>query len=105
MWRRARAAAWRLGSCNATAREPQEAAMIVTDVIIRTQPGRAAAVEAHLERRVPGFQSRHMEGGDCIVASWCAPSASQPEALGEILQAIDPDIISVDPTVLGVIGE
>jgi hypothetical protein len=79
--------------------------MIVTDIVIQTQPGRAAAVEAHLEQRVPGFQSRHMEGGDCIVASWCAPSASQPEALGEILQAIDPDIISVNPTVLGVIGD
>ena len=57
--------------------------MIVTDVVIQTQPGRAAAVEAHLERKVPGFQSRHMAGGNCIVASWCAPSASQPQALGE----------------------
>jgi hypothetical protein len=54
---------------------------------------------------VPGFQSRHVAGGDCIVASWCAPSASQPEALGEILQAIDPDILSVNPTVVGVIGD
>lgn len=79
--------------------------MIVTDVVIQTQPGRAAAVEAHLERRVPGFQSRHTEGGDCIVASWCAPSDSQAEALAEILQAIDRDIISVNPTVLGVIGD
>jgi hypothetical protein len=79
--------------------------MIITDVVIQTQPGRAAAVEAHLERRVPGFQSRHTEGGDCIVASWCAPSDSQAEALGEMLQAIDRDIISVNPTVLGVIGD
>jgi len=79
--------------------------MIVTDVVIQTQPGCAAAVEAHLERRVPGFQSRHTEGGDCIVASWCAPSDSQPEALGEILLAIDRDIVSVNPTVLAVIGD
>ena len=45
-----------------------------------------------------------MEGGDCIVASWCAPNA-QPQALEEILQALDPDIVSANPTVLGVIGD
>ncbi|MET0551585.1 MAG: hypothetical protein ABW221_01010 [Vicinamibacteria bacterium] len=78
--------------------------MIVTEVVIHTQPGRAVAVEEHLERRVPGFQSRHVEGSSCIVASWCAPNA-QPQALEEILQSIDPDIISVNPTVLGVIGD
>jgi hypothetical protein len=78
--------------------------MIVTDVVIQTQPGRAAAVEAHLERRLPGFQARHVDGGDVITASWCAPSA-QPQALEEILQSLDPDIISVNPTVLGVIGD
>jgi hypothetical protein len=87
------------------AEDRREAAMIIADVVIQTQPGRAAAVEAHLEQRVPGFQSRHVAGGDCIVASWCAPSASQPQALGEILQAIDPDILSVNPTVVGVIGD
>jgi hypothetical protein len=78
--------------------------MIVTEVVIQTQPGRAAEVEAHLERRVPGFQSRHLEGADCIVASWCAPNA-QPQTLEEVLQSIDPDIISANPTVLGVIGD
>ena len=78
--------------------------MLVTDVVIQTQPGRAAAVEAHLERDVPGFQSRHVAGDDCIVGSWCVPSG-QPQALAEVLQALDPDIISVNPTILGVIGE
>lgn len=77
--------------------------MMVTDVLIETQPGCAQAVEAHLEKQVPGFQSRRVEG-DCIVASWCAPSG-QPQALAEVLQALDPDIISVNPTVLGVIGD
>jgi hypothetical protein len=79
--------------------------MIIADVVIQTQPGRAAAVEAHLEQRVPGFQSRHVTDGDRIVASWCAPSAAQPQALAEILQAIDPDILFVNPTVVGVIGD
>jgi hypothetical protein len=78
--------------------------MLVTEVVIQTQPGRAASVEARLERQVPGFQSRLVEGGDRILASWCAPNG-QPQALGEILQALDPDIIFVNPTVLGVIGE
>lgn len=77
--------------------------MMVTDVLIETQPGCAAAVEAHLERQVPGFQSRRVEG-DSIVASWCAPSG-QAQALAEILQSIDPQIISVNPTVLAVIGD
>ena len=48
--------------------------MIVTEVVIQTQPGRAPAVEAHLEKDVPGFQSRRVEGGDCIHGSWCVPS-------------------------------
>jgi hypothetical protein len=78
--------------------------MIVTEVVIQTQPGRAPAVEAHLEKDVPGFQSRRVEGGDCIHGSWCVPSG-QAQALAEVLQALDPDILSVNPTILGVIGE
>jgi hypothetical protein len=78
--------------------------MIVTDVVIQTQPGRAAAVEAHLEQAVPGFQSRRVERDDCIVGSWCVP-AGQPQALAEVLQSLDPDILWVNPTILGVIGE
>lgn len=78
--------------------------MMVTDVVIHTQPGRAPAVEAHLERDLPGFQSRRIEGGNYILASWCAPHG-QPQALAEILQAMDPDIVDVNPTVLGVIGD
>jgi hypothetical protein len=77
--------------------------MMVTDVLIQTQPGCAPAVEALLERQLPGFQGRRVEG-DCIVASWCAPTG-QAQALAEILQSMDPDIISVNPTVLGVIGD
>jgi hypothetical protein len=78
--------------------------MIVTDVVIQTLPGRASAVEAHLEKVVPGFQSRRVAGEDCILGSWCVPSG-QPQALAEVLQSLDPDILSVNPTVLGVIGE
>ena len=78
--------------------------MIVTDVVIQTQPGRATQVEAHLEKVVPGFQSRRIDGDDCILGSWCVPSG-QPQALAEVLQSLDPDILSVNPTILGVIGD
>jgi hypothetical protein len=78
--------------------------MIVTEVVIQTQPGRATAVEAHLERALTGFQSRRVEGDTCILGSWCVPGG-QPQALAEILQALDPDIVSVNPTILGVIGD
>jgi hypothetical protein len=81
----------------------EEAAMIVADVVIQTQPGRAPAVEAHLEKAVPGFQSRRIES-DCIHGSWCAPSG-QGQALAEVLRALDADILDVNPTLLGVIGE
>ncbi len=66
--------------------------------------GRIDLLEAHLERDLPGFQSRRIEGGNYILASWCAPHG-QPQALAEILQAMDPDIVDVNPTVLGVIGD
>ena len=78
--------------------------MIVTDVVIHTLPGRAAAVEAHLEQVVPGFQSRRVAGEDRILGSWCVPSG-QAQALAEVLQSFDPDIVSVNPTILGLIGE
>jgi hypothetical protein len=78
--------------------------MIVADVLIQTQPGRAAAVEAHLEKVVPGFQSRRIESGNVIHGSWCAPSG-QSQALAEVLKALDTEIVDVNPTLLGVIGE
>lgn len=77
--------------------------MIVADLEIQTQPGRASAVEARLEKELPGFQARSVGADDRILASWCVPSG-QPQALAEILQSVDPDIVFVNPTVLGVIG-
>jgi hypothetical protein len=78
--------------------------MIVADVVIQTQPGRAGAVETRLEQRVPGFQSRHVAGGNRIVATWCVPSGADPQALAKMLEALDPDIVFVNPTIVGVIG-
>jgi hypothetical protein len=72
--------------------------MIVAEVIIRTQPGRAHAVEEHLLRTMSGFRSLQVDEG-VIHGAWQAP-AVQSQAIAEALCALDGDILEVDPTLV-----
>lgn len=74
--------------------------MLVASIVAETLPGRARIVAermAHLE----GMGSSAAEGDCRVVAIWRVPDGDTLEGLSEVLQAMNPEIVFVYPTVVG----
>jgi len=74
--------------------------MLVASIRVETRPGAARAVAARMEG-VKGMGPVATEGDHCVTAMWRVPEGEEPESLSEVLQAMNPEILEVFPTVLG----
>ncbi len=73
--------------------------MIVTSLVIETLPGEAAAVAERMAG-IPGVEGSAAESDHRVVATWKVPDNDTLEGLSEVLQALNPEILEVSPTVV-----
>jgi hypothetical protein len=73
--------------------------MLVASVVVETLPGKARAVAERMEQiRGMGVLS----ADDCrITATWTVHDCDTVEGLSEVLQAMNPEIVCVYPSVVG----
>jgi hypothetical protein len=70
--------------------------MLVTNLVLRTQPGRARSV-ADLVSQIHGMQGLSVEGDQRVLATWRVPEGQnpEPEGLSEVLRAMTEEILEV----------
>ena len=70
--------------------------MLVTNLVLRTQPGRARSV-ADLVGQIHGMQGLSVEGDHRVLATWHVPEGQnpEPEGLSEVLRAMTEEILEV----------
>ena len=70
--------------------------MLVTNLVLRTQPGRARSV-AEIVGRIHGMQGLSVEGDHCVLATWHVPDGQnpEPEGVSEVLRAMSGEILEV----------
>jgi hypothetical protein len=70
--------------------------MLVTSLVLKTQPGRARSV-AELVGQLPGMDQLSVDGDRCVHATWHIPEGQypQPEAVSEVLRAMSGEILEV----------
>ena len=74
--------------------------MLVTDLVLETLPGGAAAVVERLGS-MKGMESIAADGDHRVTARWRVPDGDTCEGLVEVLQAMNPEIVHVVPTFEG----
>lgn len=72
--------------------------MIVANLVLETLPGTAPAVVERLGA-LRGVESLCADGDHRVTATWRVPDGDTAEALGEVLQALNPEIVEVFSTV------
>jgi hypothetical protein len=70
--------------------------MLVTSLVLTTQPGRARSV-ADLVGQIHGMQGLSVEGDHSVLARWHVPDGqnAEPEGLSEVLRAMSEEILEV----------
>ena len=70
--------------------------MLVTSLVLTTQPGRARSV-ADLVGRLRGMERLSVAGDDSVLATWRIPDGqnAEPESLSEVLRAMSEEILGV----------
>jgi len=70
--------------------------MLVTHLVLRTQPGRARSV-ADFVGQLHGMQGLCVEGDHHVLATWQVPEGQnpEPEGLSEVLRAMSEEILDV----------
>lgn len=70
--------------------------MLVTSLVLTTQPGRARSV-ADLVGRLHGMERLSVEGDRSVLVTWHAPDGQnpEPEGLSEVLRAMSEEILEV----------
>ena len=70
--------------------------MLVTSLLLTTQPGRARSV-ADLVGQLHGMQLLSVEGDQRVLATWHIPDGqnAEPEGLSEVLRAMSGEILEV----------
>ncbi len=74
--------------------------MLVTELVLETLPGAAAAVVKRLGS-MKGMESIAADGDHRVTARWRVPDGDTVEGLSEVLQAMNPEIVQVVPTFEG----
>jgi len=74
--------------------------MLVANIVVETLPGKARAVAERMEQ-IKGMGSLSADGDRRVVATWKAPDCDTVEGLSEVLQAMNPEIICVYPSMVG----
>lgn len=73
--------------------------MLVANIVVETLPGKARAVAERMEQ-MKGMGSLSADG-DRVVAIWKVHDCDTVEGLSEVLQAMNPEIICVYPSMVG----
>jgi hypothetical protein len=70
--------------------------MLVTSLVLTTQPGRARSV-ADLVGQLQGMERLSVEGDHSVLATWHVPDGqnAEPEGLSEVLRAMSDEILEV----------
>lgn len=70
--------------------------MLVTSLVLTTQPGRARSV-AELVGQLRGMERLSVDGDCCVHAIWHIPDghSPQPEGVSEVLRAMSEEILEV----------
>lgn len=70
--------------------------MLVTSLLLTTQPGRARSV-ADLVGQIRGMERLSVEGDRRVLATWHIPDGqnAEPEGLSEVLRAMSEEILDV----------
>ena len=70
--------------------------MPLASIVVVTLPGMAQAVAERMGR-LDGMGPLSAEGQNRVVGTWKVPAGDTPEALSEVLQAMNPEILEVNP--------
>jgi hypothetical protein len=70
--------------------------MLVTSLMLTTQPGRARSV-ADLVGQLHGMERLSVEGDHSVLVTWHIPDGqnAEPEGLSEVLRAMSEEILQV----------
>jgi hypothetical protein len=74
--------------------------MLVANIVVETLPGKARAVAERMEQ-IMGMGSLSADGDGRVVGTWKVPDCDTVEGLSEVLQAMNPEIICVYPSMVG----
>jgi len=74
--------------------------MLVANIVVETLPGKARAVAERMEQ-MKGMGSLSADGDRRVVATWKVHDCDTVEGLSEVLQAMNPEIICVYPSMIG----
>jgi hypothetical protein len=74
--------------------------MMVAKIVVETQPGKAHLVAEHMGS-IKGMASPSADGDHRVNAVWRVPEGDTMEGLCEVLQALNPEILQVYPTLIG----
>jgi hypothetical protein len=73
--------------------------MLIARVVVETLPGHAGTVAERMAH-LSGMGSLSTESDCRVVADWKVPSCDTTEGLTEVLQAMNPEIVVVYPTLV-----
>jgi hypothetical protein len=76
-----------------------EATVLMARVVVETLPGQARTVAERMSL-LSGIGSLSTESDRRIVADWRVPSSDNNEGISEVLQAMNPEILQVYPTLM-----
>lgn len=74
--------------------------MLVARIVVETLPGKARAVAENMGQ-IRGMGSLSSDGDHRVTATWTVPENDTLEGLSEVLQALNPEILEVSPTLVG----
>jgi hypothetical protein len=74
--------------------------MLVANIVVETLPGRARTVAQRMER-LRGMGGLTDDGDHRVEGTWKVPEGDTLEGLSEVLQAMNPEILQVYPTLVG----
>lgn len=74
--------------------------MLLAKIVVETRPGKASLVAEHMGH-IKGMGRPSADGDHCVTAMWKVPDGDTLEGLSEVLQALNPEIVQVYPTLVG----
>lgn len=74
--------------------------MLVASIVVETLPGKAQTVAERMGL-LKGMASTTADGDHRVTATWTVPDNDSLWAMAEVLQAMNPEILQVVPTLLG----
>jgi hypothetical protein len=74
--------------------------MLVANIVVETLPGEAQRVAERMGR-LKGMGALSADCDHRVIALWTVPDNDTLEGLSEVLQALNPEIVQVFPTVVG----